>query len=70
MLESGGARRGTVTGGATWYKSSYSGTSGGDCIEVSDTCPTTVPVRDSKRPDGPALVFSADAWRAFVADVC
>ncbi|MFI6155061.1 DUF397 domain-containing protein [Kitasatospora sp. NPDC051170] len=24
-------------------------------------------VRDSKDPDGPALLFPADAWKAFVA---
>ncbi|MFF2039933.1 DUF397 domain-containing protein [Kitasatospora sp. NPDC058170] len=28
--------------------------------------PGLVPVRDSKDPDGPALVFPASAWRAFV----
>ncbi|MFF5333494.1 DUF397 domain-containing protein [Streptomyces sp. NPDC013181] len=29
----------------------------------------TVPVRDSKDPDGPALGFRADAFAAFVAGV-
>lgn len=28
-----------------------------------------VPVRDSKRPQGPALVFGGGAWAAFVGDV-
>nr|WP_308130040.1 DUF397 domain-containing protein [Kitasatospora aureofaciens] len=28
-----------------------------------------VPVRDSKDPDGAALLFSADAWEAFVGGV-
>jgi hypothetical protein len=28
-----------------------------------------MPVRDSKDPQGTALVFSADAWSAFVAAV-
>jgi hypothetical protein len=50
-----------------WRKSSYSGDSGGDCLEVDDTpAPTHVPVRDSKNPTGPAVVFSASAWAAFV----
>lgn len=31
--------------------------------------PGAVPVRDSKDPEGPALVFPADAWSAFVAGV-
>ncbi len=26
-----------------------------------------VAIRDSKDPDGPALVFTADEWRAFVS---
>ncbi|MFW6723991.1 DUF397 domain-containing protein [Streptomyces sp. MAR4 CNY-716] len=52
----------------TWRKSSYSGDNGGDCIEVA-TAPTTVPVRDSKDPDGPHLTFTPTAWDAFVAAV-
>jgi hypothetical protein len=36
---------------------------------VADGFPGVVPVRDSKNPDGPALVFSAGAWSAFVAGV-
>jgi Domain of unknown function (DUF397) len=31
--------------------------------------PGVVAVRDSKDPDGPALVFSAQEWRAFTAGV-
>ncbi|MCF1646247.1 MULTISPECIES: DUF397 domain-containing protein [Streptomyces] len=29
--------------------------------------PDTVPVRDSKNPDGPVLVVSRTAWSAFTA---
>ncbi|MFF1928529.1 DUF397 domain-containing protein [Streptomyces sp. NPDC058228] len=54
---------------ATWHKSSYSGASGGDCLEVADSHPGVVPVRDSKVPDGPALVFRTAAWSCFVADL-
>ncbi|MES5821684.1 DUF397 domain-containing protein [Streptomyces sp. RG80] len=50
----------------TWYKSSYSGGSGGDCLEVAAGHPTTVPVRDSKNPEGPRLTFRAPAWTAFI----
>ncbi|MFC5666627.1 DUF397 domain-containing protein [Kitasatospora misakiensis] len=51
-----------------WRKSSYSN-NGGQCVEIAPDFPNVVPVRDSKDPDGPALVFPADAWRAFVAGV-
>jgi hypothetical protein len=53
--------------GASWFKSSYSN-GGGNCVEVADGFPC-VPVRDSKDPHGPALVFGAAAWSAFVAGV-
>ncbi|MGW0880536.1 DUF397 domain-containing protein [Streptomyces sp. NPDC002671] len=53
--------------GARWRKSSYSGTSGGDCVEVADGCPTgAVPVRDSKNSSGPVVIVGAPAWQAFV----
>ncbi|WP_327290569.1 DUF397 domain-containing protein [Streptomyces sp. NBC_01198] len=55
---------------AMWRKSSYSGNSNPDsCIEVADGFSGLVPVRDSKDPQGPALVFPADSWAAFVAAV-
>ncbi|MET8923228.1 DUF397 domain-containing protein [Streptomyces sp. NPDC004623] len=54
---------------ATWHKSSYSGGSGGDCLEVATGNPDIVPVRDSKVTGGPALVFRTVAWSAFVADL-
>lgn len=53
---------------AVWRSSSYSGQSG-NCIEVADGFAGAMPVRDSKDPQGPALVFPADAWRAFVDGV-
>lgn len=52
-----------------WRKSTYSGNEGGSCIEVLDGYPTGVPVRDSKVPQGPALVFPATGWTSFVAAV-
>ncbi|MFB8205382.1 DUF397 domain-containing protein [Kitasatospora purpeofusca] len=54
--------------GVNWRKSSFSGETGA-CIEVADGLPCVLPVRDSKDPAGPSLVFSADAWSAFVAGV-
>ncbi|MEV5607887.1 DUF397 domain-containing protein [Streptomyces sp. NPDC052225] len=49
-----------------WRKSSYSGADQGSCLEVVDGHPTTVPVRDSKTPHGPALLIPATGWSAFV----
>ncbi|MDH6579824.1 DUF397 domain-containing protein [Kitasatospora sp. MAP5-34] len=54
--------------GLEWRKSSFSGAQS-DCVEIADGVPGVVPVRDSKNPDGPALVFPADAWRVFVTGV-
>ncbi|MGW1293659.1 DUF397 domain-containing protein [Streptomyces sp. NPDC002533] len=48
-----------------WFKSSYSGGSNGECLEVARGH-ATVPVRDSKAADGPAIAFSADGWSSFV----
>ncbi|MEV8435528.1 DUF397 domain-containing protein [Streptomyces sp. HUAS 31] len=54
---------------AVWRKSSYSEGGANDCVEVSDDHPGIVPVRDSKRPDDSALIFSASSWSAFTAGV-
>jgi hypothetical protein len=54
---------------AQWRKSSYSNPDGGDCVEVADGIPGLVPVRDSKNPDRPALIFRAPAWTAFITEV-
>ncbi|WP_030293910.1 DUF397 domain-containing protein [Streptomyces katrae] len=52
-----------------WRKSSYSNSDGGQCVEVSDSLPAIVPVRDSKNPNGPVLIFPAGGWSSFVAAV-
>ncbi|MFD5006940.1 DUF397 domain-containing protein [Streptomyces mutabilis] len=54
---------GTLTG---WRKSSHSNDQGGSCLEVVDSDPGGIPVRDSKVPTGPALVFSVAGWTSFV----
>ncbi|MGW0548023.1 DUF397 domain-containing protein [Streptomyces altiplanensis] len=48
-----------------WFKSSYSGTQGDNCVEVA-ACPGTVHVRDSKDKDGPALALPPRAWTDFL----
>ncbi|MGX8904747.1 DUF397 domain-containing protein [Streptomyces netropsis] len=51
-----------------WHKSSYS-TNGGNCLETGRGMAGVVPVRDSKMPNGPALVFPPAAWSSFVSAV-
>jgi len=51
----------------SWHKSSYSGSSGGQCIEVAVS--GRVLVRDSTDPDGGRLGFSARAWCEFAARI-
>ncbi|MFF2926152.1 DUF397 domain-containing protein [Streptomyces celluloflavus] len=50
-----------------WRKSSYSSSNGGDCLEVADGFLGVVPVRDSKDPHGPVLVFPAGGWVSFLS---
>jgi hypothetical protein len=52
-----------------WAKSSYSDPNGGNCVEARYAITSTVQVRDSKNPAGPALSFSSDCWQAFTAAV-
>ncbi|MEU7557975.1 DUF397 domain-containing protein [Streptomyces eurythermus] len=51
---------------AGWYKSSYSDGHQAECLEVARGH-AHVPVRDSKTVTGPALLFSANGWTAFVS---
>jgi hypothetical protein len=52
-----------------WRKSSYCGTEANSCLEVLDGYPSGVPVRDSKVPHGPALVFPTAGWTSFVTAI-
>lgn len=52
--------------GFAWTKSSFSGGSN-DCVEVAHgAIADALPVRDSKRPAGPAVVFADTTWGVFV----
>ncbi|WP_435216293.1 DUF397 domain-containing protein [Streptomyces sp. bgisy034] len=48
-----------------WRKSSYSGNTGGECVEVADLTPR-IAVRDSKNPEVGNLTLSPEAYAAFV----
>ncbi|WDV53117.1 DUF397 domain-containing protein [Streptomyces coeruleorubidus] len=54
---------------ATWRKSSYSGSTGGDCVEVADLGTPGAAMRDSKNPEAGILTVSPHAYAAFVAHV-
>lgn len=58
--------RATDLTGARWVKSRHSGPTGGNCVEVAFLADGMVAVRDSRHPAGPALIFSAPEWGAFV----
>ncbi|GGQ01951.1 DUF397 domain-containing protein [Streptomyces roseolilacinus] len=49
-----------------WFKSSYSGAEGGQCVEVA-ALSGAVRVRDSKHAAGPSLAFDGHQWASFVA---
>lgn len=50
---------------SSWRKSSYSDGGQTNCLEVADSVPGFVPVRDSKAP-GPVILLSAPAWTVFI----
>ncbi|CAL9500951.1 hypothetical protein SUDANB176_03441 [Streptomyces sp. enrichment culture] len=54
---------------ASWRKSSYSDGGDNNCLEVADGYVDLMPVRDSKVPDGPVLVFGAASWTSFVSGI-
>lgn len=54
---------------AQWRKSSYSGGSSDNCVEVATNLPGVVVVRDSKDPVGPTLTFTHAAWSDFVRGI-
>ncbi|MGQ0839281.1 DUF397 domain-containing protein [Actinokineospora sp.] len=51
-----------------WRKSSFSGSSGGDCVEVANR-PGLTAVRDSKNTRGPVLAVSPAGLAAFLGAV-
>ncbi|MFG2458356.1 DUF397 domain-containing protein [Streptomyces sp. NPDC048523] len=51
-----------------WFKSSYSGGSGTECVETAFVQPEVL-VRDSKAPERPYLVMSVGAWCGFLSGV-
>ncbi|MGV9943543.1 DUF397 domain-containing protein [Streptomyces sp. NPDC003401] len=56
-----------VASDLAWFKSSYSGTEGGDCVEVAPDA-GVVHIRDSKAATGPVVRVSREAWAGFLKE--
>ena len=56
--------------GATWRTSSYTGSGGGNCVEIGNHAPDRrVLIRDTKDRRGPVLAFNPQSWRNFTAEI-
>lgn len=53
---------------ALWRKSTRSNGSGA-CVEVARNLPGIVAIRDSKNPQGPALIVAPGEWVTFASAV-
>ncbi|HTT54391.1 MAG TPA: DUF397 domain-containing protein [Streptosporangiaceae bacterium] len=70
MSSSHSSRAATQPAGDIWVKSRHSGPTGGNCVEVAFLAGGGVAVRNSRHPDGPALIFTAAEWDAFISAAC
>lgn len=59
--------RASLLHAAAWRKSSHSNPSG-NCVEAAQVG-GGIAVRNSRFPDGPALVFTRAEWKAFLLGV-
>jgi Domain of unknown function (DUF397) len=51
---------------AIWRKSSYSSSTGQNCVEVATNLPDVVALRDSNDPNGPKLLVPLSEWRSLL----
>jgi hypothetical protein len=49
-----------------WHKSTYSGSNGGNCVEVARDGESVL-VRNTRDREGGTLAFTTGEWRAFLA---
>lgn len=52
--------------GATWVKATASDGIGGNCVEIAQLTEGHVALRNSRDTSGPALVYNAGEWEAFL----
>lgn len=50
----------------TWRKSSFSGPSGGNCVEVAEAADGGVAMRNSRDPEGAVLFYTRPEIDAFI----
>lgn len=55
--------------GMRWRKASRSSNNGGNCVETARVSKKVAAVRDSKQPQGGTLMFTPDAFCAFLEEV-
>lgn len=56
--------------GATWRTSSYTGSGGGNCVEVGNHAQDSrILIRDTKDRPGPVLAFNPQSWQSFTAEI-
>lgn len=53
---------------AAWRKSTHSNPSG-NCVEVAELPGGRVALRNSRHPDGAALIFTREGWEAFLLGI-
>jgi hypothetical protein len=58
----------TALNGVTWHKSRCSSPQG-ECVELARLATGAVAVRNSRHPDGPALVYTRAEVEAFIQGV-
>ena len=61
-----------LSGVAHWRKSSHSGDHASACVEVADLTNTPhngIAIRDSKNPNGPAILLPPHTFTAFITDI-
>jgi hypothetical protein len=56
----------TIELSGEWFKSSFSGPSGPNCVEVAPLVGGGVAMRDSKDPAGVPLQLTAAQWQVFL----
>jgi Domain of unknown function (DUF397) len=61
-----GAAHAAQPAGATWIKSSHSGPTGGNCVEVAFLDGGEIAMRNSRFTEGSVLIFTRAEWDAFL----
>ena len=58
-----------ISSDTVWMKSTHSGPTGGNCVELAHLYGGQVAIRNSRHRSAPALLFTEAEWDAFLAGV-